>query len=239
MRIQLISDIHLDFDRDKGVKFVKSLDPEGIDVLVIAGDVCELNCHNVRPFDILDAKYPHIVYILGNHEYYRWNFRDTLRNFKEIGDTYENFHCLENETIDIDGVKFSGCTMWFSYTECNRLFEKNMYDFTAIHYFRTEVYGRNRESLAFLAAQDADVVVTHHLPSYRSVHPKYAGEPTNLFFLCNVDEIVKNSGAKYWLHGHTHTPADYMLGDTNVICNPRGYPGEVPGPYLPRIIEIS
>jgi Icc-related predicted phosphoesterase len=30
-----------------------------------------------------------------------------------------------------------------------------------------------------------------------------------------------------WLHGHTHGSCDYKLGDTRVVCNPMGYPGEV------------
>ena len=30
---------------------------------------------------------------------------------------------------------------------------------------------------------------------------------------------------KYWIHGHTHDACDYMIGDTRVLCNPRGYIG--------------
>ena len=28
---------------------------------------------------------------------------------------------------------------------------------------------------------------------------------------------------KYWIHGHMHSNVDYMIGDTRVVCNPRGY----------------
>jgi len=30
---------------------------------------------------------------------------------------------------------------------------------------------------------------------------------------------------KLWIHGHTHESFDYMVGDTRIVCNPRGYIG--------------
>ena len=39
MRLQLLSDLHFEFHRDGGRSFVDSLDPGGIDVLVLAGDI--------------------------------------------------------------------------------------------------------------------------------------------------------------------------------------------------------
>jgi hypothetical protein len=29
------------------------------------------------------------------------------------------------------------------------------------------------------------------------------------------------------IHGHLHRPADYLIGDTRIISNPRGYPDEI------------
>jgi predicted phosphodiesterase len=45
---------------------------------------------------------------------------------------------------------------------------------------------------------------------------------------------------KLIVHGHTHDPCDYMIGETRVICNPRGYPAEHPWyeNYQPKIVEI-
>ena len=28
-----------------------------------------------------------------------------------------------------------------------------------------------------------------------------------------------------WVHGHTHDAHDYVLNDTRIVCNPRGYFG--------------
>jgi hypothetical protein len=35
--------------------------------------------------------------------------------------------------------------------------------------------------------------------------------------------IVDHPQIKLWTHGHTHHPFDYIVGETRVICNPRGY----------------
>jgi predicted phosphodiesterase len=39
MHIQLLSDLHFEFHADHGQSFVESLDPRGVDVLVLAGDI--------------------------------------------------------------------------------------------------------------------------------------------------------------------------------------------------------
>jgi hypothetical protein len=30
------------------------------------------------------------------------------------------------------------------------------------------------------------------------------------------------------VHGHTHSPFDYQVGATRIVCNPKGYSGENP-----------
>jgi hypothetical protein len=37
--------------------------------------------------------------------------------------------------------------------------------------------------------------------------------------------LSKHDRIKLWVHGHMHNPSDYMIGDTRVVCNPRGYVG--------------
>ena len=42
----------------------------------------------------------------------------------------------------------------------------------------------------------------------------------------NLEEfIMDRPNIKLWTHGHTHEDFDYMVGDTRVVCNPRGYIG--------------
>jgi hypothetical protein len=86
-----------------------------------------------------------------------------------------------------------------------------------------------------------DVVITHHMPSALSVHEKYTDDALNLFFLCEMDDVILDLKPKLWIHGHTHVPFDYKLGDTRVLCNPKGYPRErtdLVGNYGPVTVEL-
>jgi Icc-related predicted phosphoesterase len=67
----------------------------------------------------------------------------------------------------------------------------------------------------------ATVVITHHAPHPLSVHPRYAGDPTNAAFASDLTELVQL--ADVWLHGHVHDSFDYRVAGCRVVANPRGY----------------
>ena len=69
------------------------------------------------------------------------------------------------------------------------------------------------------------VVVGHHAPSKQSTHPRYASDVImNGAYSSNLEQfILDHNQIKLWTHGHTHEPFDYMIGDTRIVCNPRGY----------------
>jgi len=69
------------------------------------------------------------------------------------------------------------------------------------------------------------VVVTHHAPSMQSSLEIYRGSDINAGFYSHLDEHIMDmpDNVKFWIHGHCHNTSDYMIDDTNVLCNPRGY----------------
>ena len=78
-----------------------------------------------------------------------------------------------------------------------------------------------------LIHEAGDVAVTHHLPHPNSTPAMFAASPLNRFFVAgDATELLAGAGARLWLHGHTHSPRDYVVGTTRVLCNPRGYPHE-------------
>ena len=124
MKINVISDLHLDFS---------DLTLPGGDVLILSGDVCEAKnlkdgIYNPDPvllpgeradrrpdrfnrFFIEEcAKYRHVIYVMGNHEHYGFKFHKTYDHIKK--NIPANVHLLENETIEIDGVLFLGASLW-------------------------------------------------------------------------------------------------------------------------------
>jgi Icc-related predicted phosphoesterase len=71
------------------------------------------------------------------------------------------------------------------------------------------------------------VVVGHHAPSKLSTKPQYENDTLmNGGYSSNLYQfIIDRPQIKVWTHGHTHHNFDYMVGDTRIVCNPRGYDG--------------
>jgi len=66
-------------------------------------------------------------------------------------------------------------------------------------------------------------VISHHLPSYRSIDPMFTGHSLNPAYASDMDDFIKDSDINLWIHGHTHTSMDYDINGTRIVCNPRGY----------------
>lgn len=231
MKLHIVSDLHLDFYKDHGRKYIDNLEPAEDTTLIMAGDTGEYEWLTDWAVDILTPltwKYAHVAYVLGNHEFYRSSFPDTLRAFKDLPNYLPNFHCLENETVEIEGVKLSGATLWFRDNLMNERYARFMADFKMISDFTKYVYEANEQSREFLeGCKESDVIITHHLPFLQSVNRRYDKDPLNLFFLCEMGYLIPDViNPKLWVHGHTHVPCTYSLCNTRVICNPRGYPSE-------------
>ncbi len=224
MKIKLISDIHCEFHDDKGRGFATKLDTEGIDVLVVAGDLGTVDTlHDV--LKILCSRVPHVVYVAGNHEYYHSNRGVINRAMHKISKRYKNFHWLNNNDIVIDGQRFIGATMWFPDGPGNWAWEGHMTDFKTIQGFKGWVYRENDQTQMYLTnnVQEGDIVVTHHLPCTLSIGEQFKTSELNRFFVCDMSEVILDKKPSLWLHGHTHESCDYVVGDTRVICNPYGY----------------
>jgi predicted phosphodiesterase len=71
------------------------------------------------------------------------------------------------------------------------------------------------------------VVVTHHLPSWRSVSPAFLRAASNAGFASDLDALF--GPMSLWIHGHTHHSFDYRAGATRIVANPRGYPMKAGG----------
>lgn len=70
------------------------------------------------------------------------------------------------------------------------------------------------------------IVVGHHCPSELSVADMYKGNLLNAAFRSSLDDFIEaRPQIKFWFHGHTHHNFNYWIGETHVVCNPRGYIG--------------
>jgi len=72
-------------------------------------------------------------------------------------------------------------------------------------------------------------VITHHMPSYSLVSPRYESSPFNCCFASHSDHLMKPH-VRAWIYGHTHNAAVASLKHTLCAVNSRGYPYEaIPG----------
>ena len=69
------------------------------------------------------------------------------------------------------------------------------------------------------------VVVGHHSPSKLSTKPQYEKDwEMNGGYSSDLTKFIKDHPEiELWVHGHTHHNFDYMVGETRILCNPRGY----------------
>jgi hypothetical protein len=230
VRLRVLSDLHLS-------QGALALPPVDADAVVLAGDIA-------RPAEAIawarGLALP-VVYVAGNHEFYGSSFGATIRSLREHA-AGSDVHVLDDDALVLDGVRFLGTTLWTdfalygqgdlratAYAEAVRLLR----DFSRIRHddgtpFTPDACAaRFAAHAAWLDARLAEphagatVVVTHHAPSRRSIHARFAGSLLNPCFISDAERLAGR--AALWIHGHTHDSFDYDLDGTRVLCNPRGY----------------
>ena len=226
MKIQVLSDIHNEYSPFEPVD-------AGADVVVLAGDVD----NGVEGLRWARQAFPRseIIYVLGNHEFYGWHWHRLLAESAEAARRL-GIHLLEDSVATIGEVRFLGSSFWVDFAllgEADRPLAMRIAGETQSDYTEIEgnpqlkpadVLDRHQKSRAFIQATLASqfdgktVVVTHHLPSTRSLTVKR--EWYHVAYCSNADECLGKSSL--WIHGHTHSSCDYQAGETRVLCNPRG-----------------
>jgi predicted phosphodiesterase len=234
MKLHILSDLHLSLG-------ALAIPKNDADAVILAGDIA-------RPREAVSwasgfAK--PVLYVPGNHEFYGGSIAGTVDVLKQLcADT--NVRVLDNDEVIIDGVRFLGTTLWtdfmlFGYGEKRAAAMKEalsfMRDFKRIRVSEVpEAIFTPADSAALFAIHagwlesklaephaGSTVVITHHAPSPKSIHPRFADSLLNACFVSDVERLIDGSRARLWIHGHTHDSFDYVLNGTRVVCNPRGY----------------
>ena len=250
MKIQVLSDLHIEHGGH-----VPAHHPEA-DVIVLAGDLAPYAEGLIESVAEHWATAPHIVYVLGNHEFYGTQIDETRARLAEEC-ARARIHLLDPGTIRIGGVQFIGATLWTDLELEGKADEigahlrvsRGISDFLgAIQHqgrdFTTgESVERHRADRAFIEreleeaehAGDRVVVVTHHAPSPRSIRPWFEGDPFNCAFASNLDRMIERYQPELWIHGHMHDPVDEQLGRTRLLANPAGYRYEAKRGFAPAL----
>lgn len=227
LTLQEMSDLHFELYPDNGKLFVDSLDPSGVDVLALVGDILSTRFYTQTRDRLkqLADKYKRILLVPGNHEYWGMSREETLNVLSNAVAGLHNVTLLNNQVVTIEGRRFLGGTMWFpKWSPLHDFAASQLPDFKEIADFKDWVVDENKKFQLFAKKnlKKGDVVLTHYLPSMKSVAAKYKGSALNAFFVSEMDQLIQDRKPSLWIHGHTHFSFDYQISNTRVVCNPRG-----------------
>ena len=253
MRCHYVSDLHLETQEAPGPF------PKG-DVLIIAGDLCNAKYIDVERTDkysknqqeriskyIDDAasKFKRVLLIAGNHEHYDGIFDDTIGLLTQ---NLPSVHVLDNNYIDIDGVRFFGTTLWSDFEgrsqSCMDALRRRVGEFLLVKKRTTNDDGTqalskfqpedaleefDKSLLALKHCRDDGfsgpmIVISHHAPSLKGLNPIHKGNGLDGAFASDLDAMIEGlENVPYWVHGHTHVQTKYQIGSTTVLANCRGF----------------
>lgn len=238
MKIRVMSDLHLEF-----CKFdLTPLETDSDSILVLAGDIG--NKHLC--FDFLkqySKNFKAVFYICGNHEYYKQDFLTYKEEFNDLLRYNQNinkniFVIDDPEEIFFEDAHFLCGTLWTDFNK-NDATSKTIVRESLNDYYMTKVgdryltpadtYEVHCNTMEFFRDRCTEntVIITHHMPSESCVMDKYKGSSNfhiNAGFRSDLDDFILQYKPKYWLYGHGHNSSDFIIGNTRLIANPRGYP---------------
>jgi predicted phosphodiesterase len=233
VKLNILSDLHL------GLGALAPPDNDA-DVVILAGDIA-------RPAAAVawatSLRKP-VLYVPGNHEFYGGSLDGTIGALRQLCEG-TNVRLLDDDEVVLDGVRFLGSTLWtdfliFGHERREMAMQEGrrlLWDFSRIRvaeganalFTPSDAAGRFAMHRRFLETRLATpfagdtVVITHHAPSPRSIHPRFEDSLLNACFISNAEALLDGARACLWVHGHTHDSFDYTVNGTRVVCNPRGY----------------
>lgn len=240
MRAWIFSDLHLEYS---GPAF--RLEVPEADLCICAGNILERGL--VPSVDWLArniAIHMPVIFVPGNRDYYHSSILEGFAAGAELARRHQRIFLLNEGYVVLGGIRFVGATLWTDF----RLFgdprlpmleaAAHAEDYRRIKISKVPskrlspgqsagLHLTARLRIEEMLATPSDlptVVVTHHAPSLLSMSQDWIGNPLAPGFASNLDTIILRYQPQFWIHGHVHCVADYMIRKTRILCNPRGYP---------------
>ena len=239
MRVQILSDLHLEFD-----PAIPRLAPDA-EAVIVAGDLAPYTPGLLARVRDAWRDARHVLYVAGNHEYYGHDL-DEAAQALAADCAASGVTLLDPGTTDLGRARVIGATLWTDFAldgdpgVAMMIAGHQISDFSgAIRtgggetpFTAAASAERHLRELAFIedalfaAAPGPAVVVTHHAPTPRSIHPRYRSSAINGAFASDLEAVISRHQPPLWIHGHVHDAVDTTVGGTRVLANPRGYPDE-------------
>jgi Icc-related predicted phosphoesterase len=230
MELQIASDLHLEFSHRNWQPILEGIKTNA-DVLCLAGDICYAK-QMESVYRWCSDNYRQTAIVFGNHEYYHGHAAYVEETAKNVIAKLPNVYLLNpGFSMPLDnGKRMYGGTLWYPKNDITRFSWDQWSDCFATEGLTLTMLDEHYQKLTqylFDNVKHGDVVMTHMSPSRKSVAPAFVGNPWNCFFHNDLEELIHITKPALWIHGHTHSHFDYLIGNypntTRVICNPLGY----------------
>lgn len=263
MLFRILSDLHLEFTENTFDVIPSEYDKDTC--LILAGDI-HVGTRATKRIREWSKGFKYIIYIAGNHEYYNNVIEYVNTEIENELCDLENVFFLSRQTgsyVELeDDYVIWGDTLWthlydpYEYnldyfirnamndfrliSRINYGSSKNVrFDPNCWRYYHSKSI-RDLLNVLKIFHDKKVVVVSHHAPSEKSSHSRFIGSLTQPAYFTPLEGIIcDNQQIKLWVHGHMHNTSDYMIGKTQVVCNPYGYAGYETNPEFENVFMVD
>lgn len=256
LRVQIASDLHIEFYGTAATQVPKHLIVPNAPILALLGDIGLAFTDSLREFLHYQAdQFEKVLFVLGNHEFYnvgrsKHSVSEQMGWLKKVCEERDNIHLLEKDSMDLYGIRILGTSLWSDIPD-DMLGDAEM---AMNDYAKTYNHAKGEEPRNLTASETCEwyqrnvqwlcgelakakregvptLVLTHHTPQLNGTsHPIYAGNPLACCFSSDLTKLL-SFPIKAWACGHTHYNFDFYVGGSRLVSNQRGYKGEPNGDY--------
>jgi Icc-related predicted phosphoesterase len=220
MKLQIVSDLHLEFG-DIEIPNV------GTDLLILSGDItvaadlesprAMVTENTNKLFNQVCRDFKNVIYVLGNHEHYHGNFAFSTEILTRHLSHFPNLHILDTSSVVIDDIVFVGGTLWTDFKRNDPIVKwdaaRMMNDYRSVYNGEVTIGGSSckfipedalmyhNNMLAYIDAMYIKetwspesprkmVVVGHHAPSFQSISGRYVGDRLNGAYASDLTDFI-------------------------------------------------
>jgi hypothetical protein len=268
MRIQYISDLHLEYNTQSIIPGTSLSEYDDLlvptaPILALLGDIGDPDNPSLEHFlQWATARWSQVLYVPGNHEFWRLKpgstktIESAMKRLYDFEKKYKNLCIMwRTKLMSEDGVLILGCPLWSrpaegvvpheserAWIDRDNTFDRE----TLINLHKADLEWLKKEIRAAPMKQPI-VVLTHYAPSLMLISRDYVGKPESTLYASDLDYLIRPPVVA-WACGHVHqvvnwkkgwNTADGESGYVLILTNPRGYKKDKSGFRRDAVLRID
>ncbi|RYF07526.1 MAG: hypothetical protein EOO40_08330, partial [Deltaproteobacteria bacterium] len=202
------SDVHLEYHLQKPWPEIEADAP----YLALAGDIGNPRDKSYHAFlQYCSRRFRHVVIIKGNHDQWNWDMFECSQAIRRVCARFSNVTFLDNEVVEIDGVRVFGGVLWSDVTEraC-----KSMNDYAMIRTRGRQLTPDDTRDIHLATVNHIDYLlsssrkpllcITHHAPLL-AMNGRFGTESPHISAFCADLSHLFRPPLVGWISGHTHS----------------------------------